>query len=315
MYCERTGIAFLGAPSVPEMARLARRAEELGFESIWVAETRISRDGFVPLAAIAAATSKVRVGTAIVNVYTRGPVLMAVSFATLEEMAPGRVVVGLGTGSPLVLAQQGVEFVKPLTRLREYLQVLRRLLAGEPVTFEGETIRVNRARLEVAPARSVPVYLGVTGPRALQLAGETADGVFLNGFTSIDYVGRSIPRIAAGAERSGRSMQDLEIAIMLVVSVDSDGDRARDRVRPLIATYLSGFPNIARESGLDEQTLERIRADGARAVTDEIVDRLAVAGTPEHCRQRIEAYRAAGAQLPILAPVDNWDAAIEALAR
>lgn len=315
MYRQQTGIAFLGAPSVPEMARLARRAEELGFESIWVAETRISRDGFVPLAAIAAATSQVRVGTAIVNVYTRGPVLMAISFATLEEMAPGRVVVGLGTGSPLVLAQQGVEFIKPLARLREHLQVLRRLLAGELVTFEGETIYVNRAQLEVAPARRLPLYLGVTGPRALQLAGETADGVLLNGFTSIDYVGRSIPRIAAGAERSGRSMQDLEIAIMLVVSVDSDGDRARDRVRPLIARYLSGFPNIARESDLDEQTLERIRVAGARAVTDEIVDRLAIAGTPEHCRQRIEAYRAAGVQLPILAPVDNWDAAIETLAR
>ena len=121
----RTGLLFLGAPAVPEMVALAQRAERAGYESVWVAETRLTRDAIAPVAAIALGTERLRVATGIVNVYTRNPVLLALTFATLDELAPGRIVMGLGAGSPRVLAPQGVEFDRPLTRLREYCEVIR----------------------------------------------------------------------------------------------------------------------------------------------------------------------------------------------
>ncbi|MFQ5426830.1 MAG: LLM class flavin-dependent oxidoreductase, partial [Gaiellales bacterium] len=144
----RIGLLFAGAPRVPEMVRLARRAEQAGYESVWMAETRMTRDGFTPLAAIGAATERIRLGTGIVNVYTRGAVVLAVSFATLDEIAPGRTIVGLGPGSPLVLGPQGFEWDRPLRRLREYSEVMRPLLRGEPVDYDGDTIRLEGALIE-----------------------------------------------------------------------------------------------------------------------------------------------------------------------
>lgn len=315
-------MAFLGEPEVTEMVRAAKRAEDLGYESVWVAETRFARDGFVPAAAIAAATEHVKVSTGVVNVFTRSPVLLATSYATLDELSGGRAVFGIGPGSPLVLGPQGHAFEKPLTRLREYVEVSRRLIAGEEVHYEGECVSVRGVELEFSPVRSsIPVYMGVTGPRAMGLVGEISDGVLMNGFTSCAYVRRSIRKIEAGCEKAGRSIDEVDLAIGLVTSVDERGDVARDRVRPLIAMYLSRFPNIARETGYGEDYLARVREKvskggltaGAALISDEVVDDLAVAGTPEHVRERIAEYREAGIHCPVLFAVGpDLDATLEA---
>ena len=154
---DRIGVAFLGEPGVPEMVRAAKRAEDLGYESVWVAETRFARDGFVPAAAIAAATERVKVSTGVVNVFTRSPVLLATSYATLDELSGGRAVFGIGPGSPLVLGPQGHAFEKPLTRLREYVEVSRRLISGGEVHYEGECVSVRGVELEFSPIRSSPI--------------------------------------------------------------------------------------------------------------------------------------------------------------
>lgn len=314
MSAGKIGLAYLGGPAVPAMQQLAKRAEDKGFESVWMAETRISRDGLVPLAAIACETDRMRLGTGIINVFTRGVVVTAVSFATLEELAPGRVVVGLGAGSSAVLTSQGQAISKPLTRLREFVHALRRLLAGGPVEYKGETISLAGAQLECPPRRKLPVYLGVTGSRALELAGEIADGVIINGFMSLEYLGRALPTIEQGFAKAESGAAKPEIAAMLATSLDNDGRRARDAIRPLIANYLRGFPNIARETGVDSSVLKRIRRGDLSAVDDVMVNRLAVAGTPSECRARIEAYREAGVQLPILSPIANVEKTIDALA-
>src|SRR3954452_12708617 len=167
----RVGLAFLGAPRVPEMVRLARKAEASGYESLWIAETRITRDAIVPMTAIATATERVRLGTAILNVYTRNPVVLAITFVSLDEVAPGRIVMGLGAGSPKVLAPQGQPFTRPLTRLREYVEVLRPLMRGESVSYHGSTVDVEGARIEdllagsgeiASESTQLPLYLGVT---------------------------------------------------------------------------------------------------------------------------------------------------------
>jgi 5,10-methylenetetrahydromethanopterin reductase len=290
----RVGLAFLGAPRVPEMVRLARKAEASGYESLWVAETRITRDAVVPMAAIAAATERVRLGTAILNVYTRGPVVIGITFVSLDELAPGRIVMGLGAGSPLVLAPQGHPFAHPLTRLREYVEVLRPLMRGETVTFTGKTIELDRARIEdllsgdsqiASDATVIPLYLGVTGAPALDLAGQTGDGVLLNVCLGTDYVTRARGLIEQGALRAGRDFSAIEIGLMLVVSPDPDSRRGKDRARRFIALYLSLFPNIARETGLPPEWLDRLRqtfhADGVEAsarLVDDADGRLADRG-------------------------------------
>ena len=314
---------------MPEIVRLARLAEERGFESVWVAETRMTRDAFVPVAAIAAATERIEVGTGIVNVYTRGPVVLAISFLSLEELAPGRILMGLGTGSPLVLAPQGVPFEKPLTRLREYVKVIRPLTRGEAVTYRGEAVRLEGARIEdvlgatAGPPREIPLYLGVTGPRALELTGELADGALLNICLPVAYVERALGLIERGARGARRSPADVDVAMAIVVSPHADSRAGKDRARRLVALYLSLFPNIARETGLEESLLAATRsafAEGgvdaaARCLGDEVVDLLCAAGTPDECLARLDAYRAAGVALPILVPVEgSLELAIETLA-
>ncbi len=317
----RRGLLFLGAPAVPKMVSLARRAELAGFDSVWVAETRLTRDALTPVAAIALGTERLRVGTGIVNVYTRNPVLLALSFATLDELAPGRIVMGLGAGSPLVLAAQGVDFVKPLTRLREYCDVIPRLIGGEAVSYEGEVVELHDVRIEdllhrdgAAAARArLPLYIAATGPRAVAYAGEAADGVLLNVCLPTSYVRERRERLAAGARRAGRSPAEIEVAMCIVVSPHEDAGRGRDAARSFVAVYLSMFPNVARETGLEARYVDDLRsafaADGvgaaARLVGDDVVDRLAAAGTVDDCLRRIEEYRDAGVELPILCPVDG----------
>ena len=318
----RVGLAFLGAPRVPDMVRLARKAEASGFESLWVAETRITRDAVVPMAAIAAATERVRLGTAILNVYTRNPVVLAITFVSLDEMAPGRIVMGLGCGSPMVLAPQGQPFTRPLTRLREYVDVIRPLMRGETVDYDGKTISLDGARIEdllaadgqiASNATQMPIYLGVTGAPALDLAGAAADGVLMNVCLPTAYVTRARETIEEGARRAGRDFSAIEIGMMLVVSPDEDSRRGKDRARRFIALYLSLFPNIARETGLPADWLEQVSqaffADGvevaARLVDDAIVDSLTAAGTPAECNARIDEYRRAGVDLPVFVALDG----------
>lgn len=327
----RTGLLFLGAPAVPEMVKLARRAEAAGFESAWVAETRLTRDAITPVAAVALATKRMRIGTGIVNVYTRGPVLLALTFATLDELAPGRIVMGLGAGSPLVLAPQGVAFDRPLTRLREYCEVIPRLLSGEAVSYRGECIELDGARIEDVLARDsgagagvrIPLYVAATGPRAVEYAGEAADGVLLNVCLPASYVRERRGRLAAGAQRVGRDVATVEVAMCVVVSPHADARRGRDAARRFIAVYLSLFPNVARETGVDPdfiRTLSQAFAEGgvdaaAPLVGDDVVDLLTASGSVEDCRRRLDEYREAGVEVPILAPVDGaLELTIDALA-
>ncbi len=319
---QRTGLMFPGAPKIPEMVRLAQRAEARGFDSAWFAETRITRDGVTPLAAMAAATDRIKIGSAIVNVYTRGPVLLACTFTTLEELAPGRILMGLGAGSPAVLGPQGIEFKKPLTRMREYVSVIQPLMRGEEVTFTGETVSVDGARIEdilsasdgaAGATPAIPLYLGVTGPRALEFAGEVADGIILNAILPTTYVERAIGLIDQGAQRSGRSVQDIDLAMIMIASPDAVAAVGKDRARDFLAVYLSMFPNLARETGLDEALVDAIRtafnANGVEAaaslIDDAVVDQLCAAGSVEECRERLQAYRQAGVDLPILTPLDG----------
>jgi 5,10-methylenetetrahydromethanopterin reductase len=302
------GLELPGEPSVPKMMATASLAEQLGYESIWLTETRFTRDAITTTSAVATATRTARIATAVINPFTRGAVLTAVTAATLDEVCAGRFVLGIGPGSPTVLERQGIRFDQPLARLHETVDVVRRLLRGEEVSFAGETLSVAGARLDFAPVRTViPIYFGVTGPKALALAGGIADGVILNGFVSLEYTKRAIEIVRASARATGRDPDEIEITGSIVVSIDADRQVALDAVRPLVALYLAEFPNVARESGIPADTVNHIaavhRGEGSRAaaalVTDAIVTDLTCAGTIAEVQEGLSRRREAGVELPI----------------
>jgi 5,10-methylenetetrahydromethanopterin reductase len=221
----------------------------------------------------------------------------------------------------LVLAPQGIGFDRPLTRLREYCEVIPRLLAGEAVTYSGQYVQLDAARIEdvlarsggVGPRTGIPLYLAATGPRAVEYAGEVADGVLLNVCLPARYVRERKERLAAAARRAGRTSSSIEIAMCIVVSPHQDPRRGRDAARRFIAVYLSMFPNVARETGLEAAFVGTLRdafASGgvdsaAPLVGDDVVDLLSASGSVEDCRARLQEYRRAGVELPILAPVEG----------
>lgn len=303
----RLGLGFLGGPDLQALVEAGQAAERAGFDSLWHAETRITRDSVTALTAWALSTSRVRVGSAAVNVHTRGAVLTAITWAALSEAAPGRVVLGIGPGSPGPLAQQGYPFDHPVSRLREFVAAVRATWNDpSPISRAGRFVNLASLDPEVRPPAPVPIYLCVTGPRALECAGEIADGVILNAFMPISYTRRARSRLDRGTPCGFRG----EVGQALVVAVADSLAEAAARVRPVLAGYLVHFPNLAAETGLDPEFLSWLRAraaaGGLEATFGELPDRLvsehALVGTEADCRERLEDYRAAGLELAVLFP-------------
>jgi 5,10-methylenetetrahydromethanopterin reductase len=332
-YPEKIGFCFHDVPPGGRVVPLARRAEELGYTSLWAAETRLTRDAISVLGALAASTERVQLGSSIVNTWTRGPVLMALTFISLHGLAPGRVSLGLGAYSDPLASNQGVARRKPLTQMREYIEVVRRLFRNEEVTYEGEVVRVQDITLDLTRGEErqpvdVPVYIGATGDKMLDLAGEIADGVVLNGFLPASYTSRAVERVRAAAAEAGRSPDELHFPQLLGVAVSEDGEEARTIARTFVTMYLGGQPHIARAIGLDPELVERLTAligswppkpggleEAMGLVGMETVDSLVVSGTAAETRERIGEWVEAGADYPIITPLtENAEEVCEALA-
>jgi 5,10-methylenetetrahydromethanopterin reductase len=292
------GIAFMGAEPPSRVAAWARAAEGAGFGSAWIIEDYFHPGAYALAAAAAAVTERLAIGLGVVNPYTRHPALLAMETAALAGIAPGRVVLGLGSSNRRwIEAQMGIPFKAPLGGLRECVEIVRRLLAGERVTFRGETFTVDDVALEWRPPEAVPVLLGVKGPKALRLAGEIADGVLCSVLASPGHVRRV--RQTTGAGRPG-----FTVLAYVIVAVGPDGPAARAAVRPLIARYLGVLhgQSILLDAGLGPDRTQPFREALGRAahlVDDELIDALAVAGTPEHCRRQLTRWAEAGLDAPI----------------
>jgi 5,10-methylenetetrahydromethanopterin reductase len=291
------------------MVEAGKAAEAAGFESAWVAETRLTRDAVTGVTALLLGTSRIRVGSAAINVFTRGAGLIAVTWATLAEAAPGRVVLGLGVGSEGPLAQQGYRVDHPVTRLREMVEGVRAAwTADAPFSAGGIHVRFDELTLEVRPVPLPAVYLCVSGPRALGLAGRIADGVVLDAFLQPSFAQHARSLLDAGSDRPTFSG---ELAGAVVVSLAQSVGQATAALRPLLARYMINFPELARVSGVDPELVGQIRAraeaDGvlaaSRLISDELVAAHSLCGPPSICRARLAEYRAAGYELPILFPL------------
>jgi len=308
-----------------------RYAEERGFEAVWQAESRMVREATVPMAAFAAVTERIKVGSGVVNNWTRNVGLLASTFVTLDDLAPGRILLGIGAWWDPLASKVGIERRRPLLAMRETVEVVRRLLAMERVTFDGEFVRMRDVEIDVVHGRreprDVPIYLGATGMRMMELAGEIADGVVLNYLVSPSYDARALEALAAGAARSGRSVEGVDRPQLVVCSLDEDRDTALERARELVTQYLGQQPHIMKASGVDRSLLgeigkvltwpagpEEIRR-AMKLVPDEVVQLLTASGTAEECRAKVRDYVEAGCTCPVLYPLgDDVPAMIDAFA-
>jgi 5,10-methylenetetrahydromethanopterin reductase len=303
------GIALMGPDAPSHVGAWARAAERAGLGSAWIIEDYFHPGAYALAAAAAAVTERLAIGLGVVNPYTRHPALLAMETAALAGIAPGRVVLGLGSSNRRwIEAQMGIPFKAPLGGLRESVGIVRRLLAGERVTVRGEVFTLDDVELDWKPPGMVPVLLGVKGPRALRLAGEIADGVLCSVLASPEHVRRV--RQTAGAGRP-----DFAVLAYVIVAIDPDGARGRAAVRPLIARYLGALhgQSILLDAGFGPDRTRPFRealgrgapaadlVDDATAelVDDAMIDALAVAGTPEHCRRQLARWAAAGLDAPI----------------
>ena len=318
---DRVGLIFLDRPSLREQVELVQYAEQRGFESAWACETRLVRDAMTPLAAFSQSTSRIKLATGVVNNWTRTAGLMAMTLATLHELSGGRIILGIGAYWDPLARNQGIRRRRNLSAMREYVTVVRRLLEMETVTLDGEVVKVEDLRLDLGDGMlrepiDVPIYIGATGPRMMELAGEIADGIFHNFFTSTGYLRQSLERVERGAARAGRSIQDIDMPHMLAVAMSDDAATARNVARHDVTMYLGQQPHIGKASGVPEELIQNVHdamggwppreggiEDAMSLVGDDIVDLLCAAGTPAMCRERVQEYVDAGASYPVLCPL------------
>ncbi|MEW6718139.1 MAG: LLM class flavin-dependent oxidoreductase [Chloroflexota bacterium] len=296
-----------------------RYAEERGFEAVWQAESRLVRDAIVPMAAYAAVTERIKVGSGVINNWTRNIGLLAATFLTLDDLAPDRIICGMGAWWDPLAKNVGINRSKPLTAMREVVTVLRRLLNMERVTFHGEFIHVDGIELDVVhgrrEARNVPIMIGATGPQMMELAGEIADGVVLNYCVPVEYNHEALSQLEKGARKVGRSLGEVDRPQLVVCSVDHDREKAIDTTRELLTQYLAQQPHIAKASGVSSDVVARIQSilgwpatheqiqRAKHIVPEELIHRITASGTPEEARAKVREYCKHGCTCPILYPV------------
>ncbi|MGH9298003.1 MAG: LLM class flavin-dependent oxidoreductase, partial [Acidimicrobiales bacterium] len=226
------------AHPIREGMELVRHAEQRGFEAVWQAESRLVREATVPMAAFLAVTDRIKAGSGVVNNWTRNVALLASTFSTLDDLAPGRAMLGIGAWWDPLARKVGVDRKKPLQAMRETVEAVRRLLGDERVTYEGEFVSLDGVELDYVHqerrAKDVPIYIGATGDRMLELAGEIADGVVLNYLVSPDYNARAMTHLEEGARRGGRSLDDVDRPQLVVCSLGDDRQAALDSARLLV---------------------------------------------------------------------------------
>jgi 5,10-methylenetetrahydromethanopterin reductase len=296
-----------------------RYAEQRGFEAVWQAESRLVRDAIVPMAAYAAVTERIKVGSGVINNWTRNIGLLAATFLTLDDLAPGRIICGLGAWWDPLAKNVGIERRKPLQAMRETIEVMRRLLNMETVTFHGEFHHVDGIELDVVHGRKEPrdvkLMIGATGGKMMELAGEIADGVVLNYCVPPEYNDEAMRQLEAGAKAGGRSIDDIDRPQLIVCSVDPDREKAIDTTRGLLCQYLAQQPHIAKASGVSEDVVKSIQAilgwpatheqieKAKHLVPEDLIHRITASGTPDEARAKVEEYLKRGATCPILYPV------------
>lgn len=321
MPTQRIALYLQDAHSLQDGIKYAQYAESKGFEAVWQAESRLVRDAIVPMAAFAATTQKIKIGAGVINNWTRNIGLLAATWLTLDDLAPDRMLCGIGAWWDPLAKNVGIERRKPLLAMRETVDILRRLLRMENVTFHGEFHQVTGIELDVVHGRreprNVPIYIGATGDKMMELTGEIADGVLLNYCVPPEYNDRAMELLEAGAKKSGRTLDEIDRPQLVVCSVDHDRKKAIEAAKVLLTQYLAQQPHIAKASGVSEDIVTQVQSilgwpatkeqihEAMKYVPDEFVLKISATGTPDEARAKVEEYRRRGATCPVLYPMSD----------
>lgn len=318
---DRVALYLQDAHELSEGIDLVKYAEKKGFEAVWQAESRLVRDAIVPMAAFAAHTTKLKVGSGVTNNWTRNIGLLAATFLTLDDLAPDRIYCGIGAWWDPLASKVGIQRRKPLTAMRETVEVLRRLLNMETVTFHGEFHHVDGIKLDVVHGRkeprNVPIYIGATGMKMMELTGEIADGAVLNYLVNPKYNMRAVEALETGAKKSGRTIDDIDRPQLMICSVDNDRKKALNGARKMLTQYLGQQPHLMKASGVSQELLDDIGQiltwpatdeqieSAMHLVPDDVVQMCTASGSPEEVKAKVREYVAAGCTCPILYPLGD----------
>jgi 5,10-methylenetetrahydromethanopterin reductase len=316
---ERVALYLQDSHDLRDGLNYAKYAEEKGFEAVWQAESRLVRDAIVPMAAYAAVTERIKVGSGVINNWTRNIGLLAATFLTLDDLAPNRIICGIGAWWDPLATNVGIKRSKPAKAMRETVEVMRRLLNMERVTFHGEFHQVEGIELDVVHGRreprNIPIMIGATGDMMMELTGEIADGAVLNYCVPPEYNDKAMELLEKGLKKSDRKMEAFDRPQLIVCSVDHDHDKAIDYSKMLLCQYMAQQPHIAKASGVSNEVVYKIQSilgwpatkeqilKAKDLVPDELVHKITASGTPEEARTKVEEYKKRGCTCPILYPV------------
>jgi 5,10-methylenetetrahydromethanopterin reductase len=298
------------------MIELARLADEARMESLWMSDHLCFRDSLTTSMALLASTERIKVAPAPISPYSRAPIISAMSLATMEEFAPGRVIASPGTGNAAALKEAGIESPRPLKTMREYVDILRRLLKGDSVDYQGEMFQLNGPKMGFAPSTPIPMYVTAVRPRMLQLAGEIGDGVLLSGGCSPAYIARCVTEIQNGAAKAGKVVSNVDVAGFITAAVSENPREAIDANKLFLAYIFRNThhaDNIRLGGGKVDQE-ELAAAVGKRDwdaakkyITDDVVFAHSIAGTADDCRGQLQAFVNGGLNLPVLLPMGTQE--------
>lgn len=316
------------AHSIRDGLDIVRYAEAKGFSAVWQADSRLVRDAVVPMAAFAAVTSSIHIGSGVVDCWTRNPARLASTFSTLDDLAPGRIKLGIGAWWDPLAAKVGINRDRPLGVMREVVTAVRALLNNETVTLRGDYVNLDGVELDYVyqtrRPKKVPIYIGATGMKMMELTGEIADGVVLNYLVSPEYNAAAMEALATGAARAGRTVDDIDRPQLVVCSVHDDHDTAIHMAKLMVTQYLGQQPHIMKASGVPQSLLDDVAkvltwpatheqvVAASQRVPDEIVEMLTASGTPAEARQRVQHYIDHGCTTPILYPLGDVTEMIDA---
>jgi len=310
----------------------AQLADDSGFEAVWVAEGRMARDGIVPAAVLAHQTRRIRIGTGVINNKSRIAPLTAVTFKTLDEYAPNRVLLGIGAWWEPLATKLGTPLVKPLKTMREYVFVLQSFFRNELVEFDGEFVQVRGARFDSMYRENVPVnipiYIGAVGMKMLELSGEISDGVLLDFLLPPSYVENARSAIEVGLRRGERDRCKFDVTMIVSCSInDSNPDEAVNACRAFLTLYLMQQPHIAEHCGVDPDLVSKLKQiagwpamseDVRRAmhlVSDDLVHRVTACGTTRDVVNKLEEYCDAGVRCPVISTLGDKEQTLTSIAR
>jgi 5,10-methylenetetrahydromethanopterin reductase len=320
------------AHDIRQGIELVRYAEAKGFDAVWQADSRLVRDAVVPMAAFAATTDRIKIGSGVIDCWTRNPARLASTFSTLDDLAPGRMICGLGAWWDPLAAKVGIDRSRPLKVMREVVEAVRGLLNNETVTMDGYHVHLDGVELDYVyqerRPKDVPIYIGATGMQMMELTGEIADGAVLNYLVSPSYNVGALEALARGAAKVGRTLDDIDRPQLIVCSVDDDRQAALDGARLLVTQYLGQQPHIMKASGVPQELLDEIGkvltwpathdevVAASKLVPDDIVQMITASGTPDEVRAKVDEYVASGCTCPILYPLaDDVHLMIDTFAR